>query len=374
MQISNRQLFWLIMTIEIGMNLLLSINFAIQSSKQDVWISMILAGLVSLFIGWICIKVSLLYPDQTLMEFTTTILGKGLGKVVGLFYLAQWYWVVAVMLREEYTFVRLSLLPKTPDYLIVLTMLAVVVYAVYKGGIETIGRLSELWGPILLLILVFTIILTSHNLRVHALMPIYSDSGMLPIMRGALTPTSLLGEVSLIMMLISFTSFSGKTDKQRQLSKSILSAVFLSTTFLIVGAVWVIMTFGAELAARIHYPFFEMVKLVYLMEFIQSLEIIMVSIWVISVFIKQSVYLFIATYGSAQWIGRTSGWKKWLWAAAFIIGVLAITIVRIDPSSKILLEVIWIRFVLPINFLIFPSILYIVGCLRKRKQEHRASP
>ncbi|WP_336779291.1 endospore germination permease [Paenibacillus illinoisensis] len=374
MQISNRQLFWLIMSIEIGMNLLLSINFAIQSSKQDVWMSMILAGLVSLFIGWICIKVSLLYPDQTLMEFTTTILGKGLGKVVGLFYLAQWYWVVAVMLREEYTFVRLSLLPKTPDYLIVLTMLAVVVYAVYKGGIETIGRLSELWGPILLLILVFTIILTSHNLRIHALLPIYSDSGMLPIMRGALTPTSLLGEVSLVMMLISFTSFSNKTDKQRQLSKSILSAVFLSTTFLILGAVWVIMTFGAELAARIHYPFFEMVKLVYLMEFIQSLEIIMVSIWVISVFIKQSVYLFIASYGSAQWIGRTPGWKKWLWAAAFIIGALAMTIVRLDPSSKTLLEVIWIRFVLPINFLIFPSILYIVGRLRKRKQEHKASP
>ncbi|MFS0870269.1 GerAB/ArcD/ProY family transporter [Paenibacillus xylanilyticus] len=374
MQINNRQLFWLIMSIEIGMNLLLSINFAIQSSKQDVWISMILAGLVSLFIGWICIKVSLLYPDQTLIEFTTTILGKGLGKVVGFFYLAQWYWVIAVMLREEYTFIRLSLLPKTPDYLIVLAMLAVVVYAVYKGGIETIGRLSELWGPILLLILVFTIILTSHNLRVNALLPIYSDSGMFPIMRGALAPTSLLGEVSLVMMLISFTSFSNKADKQRQLSKSILSAVFLSTTFLILGAVWVIMTFGAELAKRIHYPFFEMVKLVYLMEFIQSLEIIMVSIWVISVFIKQSVYLFIASYGSAQWIGRTNGWKKWLWVAAFIIGALAMTIVRLDPSSKTLLEVIWIRFVLPINFLLFPTLLYIVGRLRKRKQEHKASP
>lgn len=374
MQINNRQLFWLIMSIEIGMNLLLSINFAIQSSKQDVWISMILAGLVSLFIGWICIKVSLLYPDQTLIEFTTTILGKGLGKVVGFFYLAQWYWVIAVMLREEYTFIRLSLLPKTPDYLIVLAMLAVVVYAVYKGGIETIGRLSELWGPILLLILVFTIILTSHNLRVNALLPIYSDSGMFPIMRGALAPTSLLGEVSLVMMLISFTSFSNKADKQRQLSKSILSAVFLSTTLLFLGAVWVIMTFGAELAARIHYPFFEMVKLVYLMEFIQSLEIIMVSIWVISVFIKQSVYLFIASYGSAQWIGRTSGWKKWLWVAAFLIGASAITIVRLDPSSKTLLEVIWIRFVLPINFLLFPSILYIVGYLRKRKQEHKARP
>ncbi|MEK5162714.1 endospore germination permease [Paenibacillus sp. FSL R5-0527] len=364
MRISNRQLFWLVWTFEMGINLLISLNFSITDAKQDVWISLIIAWLAAMLIAYLAFKVSRLYPGQTLLEFSISILGKWPGKLVGLLYLLQWYWVMGIILREQFSFIRLSMLQKTPDLVIAVSFLAIAVYAVRKGGIVGLGRFSELWGPVLLFVLLLTFALSMRNLNLGALLPVYADTEALAILKGSLTPMSLLGEIAFITMLVAFLE---KPD--RSALRNVWLGVTVASLILAIGAVWVIMTFGPALSSKIQFPFFEMVKLVYLMEFIQNMDIFLVAIWLISVFIKLTVYLFIASYGTAQWIGRPAGWKNCIWFVAAVTLAVCMAVVRLNPSSRMLLTEVWINYVLPLHFFAIPLLLLLVGTFRKNRKK-----
>lgn len=141
-------MFWLFSTLEVGMTMLLTPMIAIADAKQDAWISFAIAGFCAVMIGHVGIKLSLLYPDQTFVEYTQSIPGKWLGKNVLLIFLAEWYSVIGVILRQSADFIKIVLFNTTSLLANVLLMLAVVVFAVCEGGIEGIGRLSEIMGPI----------------------------------------------------------------------------------------------------------------------------------------------------------------------------------------------------------------------------------
>ncbi|MEK8131294.1 endospore germination permease [Paenibacillus filicis] len=363
MKITNPQLFWMMLMLEIGTNLLVSITAAFQYGQQDVWICYLIAGLVSFLITYVAVKVSLRYPDKTLMEYAVAILGKWAGKLIVLPFFVQWIWAISLIFRDQYIFIRLNVLPRTPVWLILGTMLIVIVYTVYVGGIEAIGRCSELWGPLLLVALLIVFILTANNLQWKMLLPVYADTGGMAILGGALAPTSLLGESVLLMMLLPFINNPGKETQ-----RAALWGVMVSSVILLIGAVWVLFTFGPAIAAKLRFPFFEMVKLVYLMEFIQNMDILVMSIWLVNIFIKISVYLFIASYGMAQWVGKPRSWKYFIVPLAVMCFILSILSIVSHPPSGHLMEQNWIRYVLPVNMVLIPLLLWGVSSLRQGKK------
>lgn len=88
----------------------------------------------------------------------------------------------------------------------------------------------------------------------------------------------------------------------------------------------------------------------------------------ISVFIKLTVYLFIASYGTAQWIGRPAGWKNCIWFVATVTLAVCMAVVRLNPSSRMLLTEVWINYVLPLHFL-RSLLLLLVGTFRKNRKK-----
>lgn len=354
--------------LQLGINLLITIRASVRYSKQDIWISFILAGLAGLFITFVVVSVSLRFPRKSLIEYSVTILGTGLGKAVGLLYILMWIWVTGIILREGYNFIRIGMLFRTPPWVIVGTLTVLVVFTVYRGGIEGIGRISEMWGPFLLVILIITYVLTISNLDRNMLLPVYADTGITRITAGALAPASLLGESVLSMMLIPFIDKAGKKTRT-----ALMLALCVSSFLLLVGAIWVVMTFGPVVADKFTYPFFEMVKLIYLMEFIQNLDILIISIWLVSVFIKLSVYLFITSHAVAQWFGKPDQWKRAIGGVAALTFALCMTVIRINPPTNILLEQIWIKYVLPVNMVAIPLLLWSVSAARGLKENHPES-
>ncbi|WP_151736013.1 GerAB/ArcD/ProY family transporter [Paenibacillus tengchongensis] len=361
MKISNRQLFWIIMMLEIGINLLVSMTPTILRAKQDAWISFIVAGVLALAITYIAAKLSSRYPKQTLVGLSTAILGKWAGRLIVIPFVLQWFWVMGLILRDEYLFIRLSVLYKTPAWVIIGTMIAVVLYTVHHGGIEAIGRVSELWGPILMVILALTFGLTFNNLDWTLLLPVYADTGPGAIMNGAFAPLSLLGEAVLLLMLFPFAEKPGKGTR-----KALLLGVAISGVVLLLGVLWIIMTFGPAVGGRLQFPFFEMVKLVYLMEFIQNMDIFVMAIWLVCIFVKLSIMMFITSYGIAEWTGKTGSWKKMLWIVAPVTFILTMIVITLNPPAGHLLKGVWIRYVLPVNMVAIPLLLLGVSWVRGR--------
>lgn len=359
MRISGIQLFWILFTFNTGNMLLITVGPAILEAKQDAWISFIIATILGSIIVFVAAKVSLLYPKHSLIEFSQLILGKWLGSLIGIIYLVQWFTVIGNILIELGDFTITVLLSRTPNWALILTMLLLVVYGTYVGGIEGIGRCSEVFGPIIILMLVLIFIFIISDLDVRNILPVFSDSGLLPIMKGSLTPLSLLGESVVITMLISLM------DEPKQGQGRALLALVMSSFLVSAATVCALMVFGPNVTAKMRFPAFDFIRYISIMDFIQNIEIIAVLVWILSVFIKLSVYFFSACYGTAQLL-KVKEWRKLIW----LVAVTSFILSQIGENPTITvsnyIHKYWIPYALPINMIGIPLLLWIVGSIRKR--------
>lgn len=213
MKLSGLQIFWLVFSFEAGNMVLLTIGPVMEEANQDVWISYLIADILGVLIVYFATKTALLYPKHTLIQFSKTILGRFLGTVVVLNYLVQWYSVIGNILRQFADMTITLLLPKTPTWILFLTILLLLVYVTFIGGIEGIGRCAEVFGPIIFLSVVPLIILTIKDFQVLNFLPVFVDTGFMSIWKGALPPLAFYGESVMILMLVSFMEKPEKAIK-----------------------------------------------------------------------------------------------------------------------------------------------------------------
>ncbi|WP_066288174.1 GerAB/ArcD/ProY family transporter [Bacillus sp. FJAT-29937] len=359
MKINGLQIFWIIFTFQTGNMLLLALNPTIIDAKQDAWISMLIAIILGIVIVLIATTVALFYPKQTLIEFCKQILGKWIGTTVLFCYFIQWYSVIGNILGEFAQFTITILLPRTPAWSLMITMLIVIIYVTNIGGIEGIARCSEVFGPLVLIMVISLITLTIPDLDFRKIFPIYSQNGYIQIIKGSFSPLSFIGESVIMMMLIAFMD-EPKKGPSRAIWGLVLSG-FLVTT----ATINVLMVFGPQISQKLLFPAIDMVRFISIMDFIQNLEIIAVLIWILSVFIKLSVYFFAASYGTAQLL-KIKDWKKAIWFVAIVTFALAIFQPTITLFGVEYVKKYWVKYVLPINMVAIPILLLIVGGIRKR--------
>ncbi|WP_160719439.1 GerAB/ArcD/ProY family transporter [Bacillus sp. USDA818B3_A] len=366
MKISPKQLFWIIAILNIGMTLLLTQTPAITAAKQDAWICFVIAGGAGVGLVFIAGKLSLLYPDQTFIEYSQTILGKWLGRIIVIPYFIQLIPTMGIILRESSDFIQMTLFRNTPLLVLIVLMLYLMVYVTYKGGIEGIARCSEMIGPVIMVIIILTMLLNLNNIEWKQILPLYADSGWRKIAEGSLSPIAFLGEANIIMMLTYFTKHPKK-------SVSItIKGVAMVSFIIMLNTLEVIMVFGSGLAAHIWYPYFEMVRYISVLEFIQNIEIIPTVIWMLSIFIKLSTFLFVTSHGIGQ-LFHLKDWRKVIWFIAILLIPLSIMYRNIDVSSINYPNKFFIPFVVPINMVAIPLFLLVVGTIRKTRKEKHVS-
>ncbi|MBP1965710.1 endospore germination permease [Paenibacillus aceris] len=361
MKISTWQLFWIFTTLEISMSIWLTVSPTIDIAKQDAWISLAVAGVIGLVVTLILVRVCQRHSSHTLVEFTQKLFGKWGGKLIGVLYVLVWFSVAADILRIFSLFIKQFLFHDTPIWIIAALMVAAMVYINYAGSVEAIARFSELAGPLLLVGIVITFALNLTNLHTSLLLPVYADSGVMPILKGSLVNASFLGESMMIMMLTPFIA-----NSQKLLTPTLL-AIGIPSLIATITAAMVVATFGTNIGATLVFPYFSMVRFINYLEFIQNMDVWIVFIWIFSVFVKLSIYLFINSYGTAQLLG-IKNWRVMIGFAATVIFVTSLTpanIVGMLDYAKF----VWIKFIFPIFIVGFPIIFLLVSYIRGRHMQ-----
>ncbi|AZN40800.1 GerAB/ArcD/ProY family transporter [Paenibacillus albus] len=362
-KISNWQLFWLILTLEISMSMWLTISPAIQAAKQDAWLSLILAGIIGLAVTLIIIKVCQQHHSQSLIELSQTLFGKWVGKLISILYVATWYVVASNILRIFAEFIQQTLFHNTPYWIISACMVAAITFITYIGSIESIGRFNEMAGPLLLISITITLILNVPNLHLSLLMPVYYDSGTQSILKGSLSNASFLGESILLMMLNPFLA------KPQQALRPALLAILIPSILTVMTAAMVVATFGNVIGGSVYFPYFSMVRFINVLGFIQNMDVWIVFIWIFSVYVKLAVYLFVNSYGSAQLLGFKK-WRRMIFftsPAIFVLSVLPRNlIIALDFKNEV-----WLGYVFPILIIGLPLIMLVMGKLRGTQAHSR---
>ncbi|MDQ0920818.1 endospore germination permease [Paenibacillus sp. V4I5] len=361
MKVSGIQAFWMITIMDIGMTLLMTFTPSLQAAKQDAWVSVLIAGCIALLIAVITTKLVLLHPEQTFIQFSQTIMGKWLGKIVIVIYLVQWYTIIPIVLRQFSDLLRVLLLNTTPGIFIIVPMVLIVMYVTYSGGIDGIGRVSEILGPVIFLMVLLVLTTSVINIQWNRLLPFYVDSGMGAIIKGALPPASYLGHA------VEFFMISPFLFTPRKGSPYVIWGVAIASFGVLLSMIMVILTVGVNLSSKMWYPFFEMTKKIAVFGFIENLDAIAVVIWIASVFVKLSIYMFVASYGTAQFI-QVKNWKNMIWFIAPVVTAFAFIPQNVSEATGSYLNHYWVPFVLPVNMIGLPLLLLIVGKIRQKKQ------
>ena len=99
------------------------------------------------------------------------------------------------------------------------------------------------------------------------------------------------------------------------------------------------------------------------MEFIQNVDVLTVLIWIISIFIKASLYFFITSYGTAQ-LFHIKKWKHTVWWIAPVVFV--ISLLPRNTNETMNFAKFWRDVIFPVNLVGIPLLLWIIGSIRKK--------
>ncbi|MGV3487052.1 MAG: GerAB/ArcD/ProY family transporter, partial [Tuberibacillus sp.] len=182
-RISNIQMAIIIIPTIASTAILLAPAISAKYAKQDLWISPIWSSMIGFLIVIIVSRLNNHYPNETPIEYCCHIIGKIPGKLLGFLYLFFFIHQLGVIIQEYGNFIVGSFLHQTPLIVVMAAMVIVCAMAVY-GGIEVIGRSSEIIFPVVVLFYFLVLIMLFKDLDTKQLLPIM-ENGLWPSFRGA---------------------------------------------------------------------------------------------------------------------------------------------------------------------------------------------
>ncbi len=291
-KISIRQAALLMVNTVLATAILFLPAISTRQALQDAWISVLITTANGVLISLLVVTLMRRFPEQTLVQYSEDIMGKFIGKLIGLGYIWWFLHTNAIIVREFGDFLAAAFMPRTP-LLVFNAMLIILAVLAVKSGLEPLGRLNE-WIFILnSFILIMIVTLSIPEIRLQNLQPIM-EGGIVPALRGAYTPTSWFGEIITLGMIFPFL-----TQPQRGY-RAAVGAHLIIGAFLFAVAVVTVGIFGPELLSRFKFPLIEVVRLISLGDFFERIESLVMIIWVGGVFVKVSVFHYVTVMAAAH--------------------------------------------------------------------------
>jgi spore germination protein KB len=260
---------------------------------RDMWISPIFGSVIGFLTVFIMCRLNKLYPNESIIQYSTYIIGKVPGRIVGFFFLFLIFHSDILIIRDYGELILSAFLQKTP-LIIVMGSLVVVCASIVYGGVEALGRVTEIFIPIYLFLFMLIIISLIGDLEPQKMFPII-EHGLLPPIKGAALPQVWFSQLFLMSVLLPSV-----VDKKKSILWSLIS-VFIIMLTLVSTNLTLLFLFG-EKTATFTYPLISATKVISIADFFQNLESAVMAIWVAGIFIKLSFFYYALVLGTAQWL------------------------------------------------------------------------
>lgn len=258
----------------------------VQLSGNAAWYMTIISTITAIcFFLLLCLLMKR-FPESNIVEIFDKVLGKFLGKLVSLIFVAYFIYYTGSILREFLEMIKAYNLPYTPTSLIMITFLGVCLLGVYLG-LEAIARLSYLAFFSIFLGLLVLYLLGISNYEIGYLSP-YLGYGITNTLYYGLLRSSAYDEIFWLAVIIN--SLQGYKNFKKI---GILSLVF-SGAVISISLFCYILTFGYNMGQESLSGIFELSRLIYYNRFFQRVESIFLFTWVISSLISVSFSLYIS--------------------------------------------------------------------------------
>ncbi len=322
--ISTNQFVWMLFSIITSFTTLQIPGLLIFHAGRDAWIAVLIAWFLDVLLAMVYAYMALRFPGQNFVEYSMTILGKYIGRIVGILFPLFFLIVTALLMRAISTLITNTILPNTPMEVILLSAYSFIAYAV-KKGIESIGRASEILGPIYLLSFIILFALIAPQIHLNRLRPQFAD-GLYPAASGSIFILSFIG---ICIMMGMYNPICNRLDNGFN-AKFI--AVTLGAAVICLLVISCICIFGAEQAGDMVNPGLMLAKMINIGNSIDRIEVIWFII-AIEAGLMTSVSLIWASCLGISQVVRLSTYKPIVFPVTLIAAVLSI--VSFDSNVEV---------------------------------------
>ncbi|MDF2946347.1 MAG: spore germination protein [Bacillales bacterium] len=321
------------------------------AAGRNGWISILLGGLIAVFILNFYVILSNTHPNKNLFELNVEILGKKFGLIINFTYLIYIVILLALITRGLGDFLTTTILTETPiEVLMLLIIITVTIGANY--GVVTIVRANQVLFPIIVLSFVIGVILVLPLFDITKFYPIL-DEGMKPIINGTL---QIIGfpytEVIILMIVFPFLKDRKKIKLNTLIGTIIATAVFFIITSSGIGVL------GADTVSRQAFSTYTIAKNFGTGNTILRLEAIFSIIWIITVF-NELVICIIGLCMCINSVFNTNEYKVYVKPASLLILPISLLI-----GENIIFISTWTTKIWPIYSvtmgLLLPIFIYLV--------------
>ncbi len=355
-KISGSQFMWLLVTAVLPTAVLFIPAVTIKEAGPSAWIDGLIVPTVW---GLLVIKlVSSLggrFPGRHMVDYAGEILGKYLGKLVGLFYIFIFVYTNAVILREFGEFLVTAFMQETPALVFISVLLALAASGV-RNGIEVIARMNQFVVSLMFFALVFIFSLVLSEADARHLLPFF-EGGIKSLIRGALTPMGWRGEVFLTLILLPYL------NSYREARAAGYKAVLLLGLVLGIDIAMVLAVFGEQAANQV-FPVHALATYISVAGFLERVEAFILALWVAGVTVKVTIWFFCAVMVTAQTFGLQD-YKPVVLPLGIIQAVWAITIYDNVREMVDFFARPWITFSVFFEFIV-PFTLLIIAVVRRK--------
>lgn len=294
--ISSKELFFVLVHTMVGIEILqlpYKLNHEVNS---DGWITILLTGLMILFIVLIIWFLCSKFPNLTLYDFSKKVLGKIPGSLLNFIYIIYFLIVVSYVFIVFAETLKRWVLPETPAFVLLLVGILMLIY----GGICTIRNMVALFSFmfIFIIILFFLIVFVFHDtaMDIRYLFPLGSN-GIWNIFKG--TNEAFLSFLGFETLLIYY-AFMKQPKKIKAMKGAIAAVLFVTLSFMLIVAFTTIILSPQELK---HTP----QPVIYVlstssMRLISRLDLIFLSVWILVIFTTVISYTYSASMGISKLI------------------------------------------------------------------------
>lgn len=355
-KISSRQFSVLITLYIIGSSILTIPAMLAGVAKQDAWISALLALAVGLLLIPMYIHLGDRFSHSTFILYTEKVLGKWLGKGVSLLFFVIYPFLIAILsMRNIGDFMTTEVMPTTPIQAIHILFIFIVIMAV-RLGIEPLARATEIFFPIVILLLIIFVILISPQIEIKNIQPMMEE-GIKPILKASLNFIAYpFLEPIILITLFPYVNHPGKNGK------ALFSGFLLGGIIMVVMITLTVLVIGAN-TATVAYPSYALAKKISIGNFIERMEVIIAVIWFITIFVRIALLFYVAIIGIAQVLNL----KEYRFLTLPMSIILVILSFVVFPNTAYYNEFtpIWTVHSFILGF-VFPIMLLIIGSLRKK--------
>jgi len=266
-------------------------GFVVLEAGVDAWLTPVIAIPGALALALTLTRLAAHFPEQTAAEYSQLVLGRGLGRLVGLVFAWFFFSLSFLVLRLFGAYMSLVFLNKTP-LVVILSVMAFLVVLLVRNGLECIARVNDILGVIVVLAIVFILLLVAKELDIRALLPLLAQD-FWALAWAARLPLALMGEMVVLLFIFPYL------EKPEQGVGITLRALVFLVIFLTVITMAPIMLFGAGETARLPYPVMSLAHMVRIV-FFENLQAIIMTVWVGGIFIKIGVFLWCAVLSLCQ--------------------------------------------------------------------------